>query len=135
LLYLTKSNNYHFPISFHLQILWSASLEDSWLVTRPPSSIQCSRKQWRSPCPLSHDRLHSDSSSKLILHASACTLNIPGHYRHSSELGFMGFDSLTEVRRGFKFLPSTRSYVSWSGQQAWVHIQHGIYFVIWTSHQ
>ena len=51
------------------------------------------------PSPPSRTRLDSDSNSKRLARAS----NVPGHYRHSSELSFAGFDSFPEVRRGFEF--------------------------------
>ncbi|OJA11619.1 hypothetical protein AZE42_05475 [Rhizopogon vesiculosus] len=55
------------------------------------------------PSPPSRVRLNSDSSSKLFTRTTARASNVPGHYRHSSELSFAGFDSFTEVRRGFEF--------------------------------
>ncbi|OAX36494.1 hypothetical protein K503DRAFT_295848 [Rhizopogon vinicolor AM-OR11-026] len=33
----------------------------------------------------------------------ACASDVPGHYRHSSELSFAGFGPCTEARRGFEF--------------------------------
>ncbi|KAG1727136.1 hypothetical protein EDB19DRAFT_1914356 [Suillus lakei] len=55
------------------------------------------------PSPPSRVRLDSDSSSKHIGRSTARASNVPGHYRHSSELSFAGFDSFAEVRRGFEF--------------------------------
>ncbi|KAG1847994.1 hypothetical protein C8R48DRAFT_779063 [Suillus tomentosus] len=55
------------------------------------------------PSPPSRVRLDSDTSSKRIGRSAGRTSNVPGHYRHSSELSFAGFDSFAEVRRGFEF--------------------------------
>ncbi|KAG2338846.1 hypothetical protein BDR05DRAFT_951659 [Suillus weaverae] len=55
------------------------------------------------PSPPSRVRLDSNSSSKRIGRSAARASYVPGHYRHSSELSFAGFDSFAEVRRGFEF--------------------------------
>ncbi|KAG1897346.1 uncharacterized protein F5891DRAFT_1242792 [Suillus fuscotomentosus] len=55
------------------------------------------------PSPPSRVRLDSDTSLKRIRRSAGRTSNAPGHYRHSSELSFAGFDSFAEVRRGFEF--------------------------------
>ncbi|OAX36172.1 hypothetical protein K503DRAFT_322053 [Rhizopogon vinicolor AM-OR11-026] len=79
----------------------SPSLQPRWLVMRLPFSILYLLKRLRSPP--SRVRLDTDSSSKLFAQTTACASDVPGHYGHSSELSFAGFDSFTEARRRFEF--------------------------------
>jgi hypothetical protein len=63
----------------------------------PPFSSPYSRKRSR------FHRLPPASASKCVTCTTACASNVPSHHTHPPELSFAGFDSFTEVKRGFEF--------------------------------
>ena len=86
----------------------------SQLLSNPSVASCTSEEKEQQPLPLSgiresggepssRVRVHSDYKSKRITRGNVYTSNDTGHYGHCSMLGFAGFDSFTEVRRGFKF--------------------------------